>query len=43
MLVGSGVKRWRPGMLPKRIQPGTLGQEIKKRKKLQATSSKLQA
>ena len=21
----SGVKRWRPGMLPKRIQPGTLG------------------
>jgi len=24
--VGSGVKRWRTSMLPKRAQPGTLGQ-----------------
>ena len=28
MLIGSGVKRWRPGMLPTRIQPGTLDQSL---------------
>jgi len=26
MLDGPGVKRWRTSMLPKIIQPGTLGQ-----------------
>jgi len=36
---GSRVKRWRPGMLPKRIQPGTLGQKIKKSQ--QQASNKL--
>jgi len=30
---GPGVKRWRTSMLPKNIQPGTLGQEEKNKKR----------
>ena len=37
--MGPGVKRWRTSMLPKNIQPGTLGQKVimKKRKKKEVT------
>jgi len=36
--VGPGVKRWRTSILPKRAQPGTLGQEEKIKNKQRATS-----
>jgi len=34
MFDGPGVKRWRTSILPKRAQPGTLGQKEEKKKEI---------